>query len=197
MKIKDYARYAALAVCAVIAFTQCAEQSATQTTPPTVSSDSSAVSQLSIAYINIDSLLISYNFAQDMNDALLRKQENLRANLNERRSKLEKEAADFQRKLQNNAFLTQDRARQEQERILKLQDEFNSYGQQKESELMMEQQKMIIQMNDSITLFIKEYNANMKYQVILNNSSALFIDPQFDITGEVIELLNKRYKPAK
>lgn len=197
MRMKDFARYTAFALCAVLGFAQCTEKSTTQTTTNVASTSTSTSESLSIAYINLDSLLLNYNFAKDMNDALLRKQENLRANLNERRSKLEKEATDFQRKLQNNAFLTQDRARQEQERILKLEAEYNQYGQQKESELMMEQQKMLIQMNDSINMFIAEYNAQKGYDVILNNNSAFFLNPKFDITSEIIELLNKRYKPAK
>lgn len=197
MKIKDYARYAAFAICAVIAFSQCTQQGETQTSTSTASADSTGVAPLSIAYINLDSLLINYNFAKEMTESLLRKQETLRANLNERISKLEKEAADFQRKLQNNAFLSQDRARQEQERIMKLESEFNNYRQQKESELMMEQQKMAIQVNYSINLFIKEYNTEKKYQVILNNSGTLLIDPQFDITSDIIDQLNKRYKPTK
>ena len=62
---------------------------------------------------------------------------------------------------------------------------------------MLEQQKMLMQMNDSINLFIKEYNKEKKYEAICNNASTLYINPQYDITNEVVELLNKRYTSAK
>ena len=52
-------------------------------------------------------------------------------------------------------------------------------------------------MNDSINLFIKEYNKEKKYEAIFNNASTLYIKPQYDITNEVVELLNKRYTSAK
>lgn len=56
-----------------------------------------------------------------------------------------------------------------------------------------EQQKMLIQVTDSITNFIKEYNKDGRYEAILNNSSVLYIKPAYNITPEITELLNKRY----
>ncbi|MFA7226649.1 MAG: OmpH family outer membrane protein, partial [Dysgonamonadaceae bacterium] len=73
---------------------------------------------LPVAYVNVDSLLTNYNFAKDLNEALMRKEENSRATLNQKESQLNAAAQEFQRKLQNNAFLSQERAEQEQQRIL-------------------------------------------------------------------------------
>ena len=101
--------------------------------------------KLPIAYINVDSLLSKYNYAKDLNEKMINKQENARL----------------------------------------------------ENENMLEQQKMLMQMNDSINLFIKEYNKEKKYEAIFNNASTLYINPQYDITNEVVELLNKRYTSAK
>ena len=73
---------------------------------------------LPIAFVNVDSLLINYNFAKDLNESLLRKEESTRATLNQRQSQINAAAQDFERKLRNNAFLSQERAQQEQERIM-------------------------------------------------------------------------------
>ena len=58
---------------------------------------------------------------------------------------------------------------------------------------LQEQQKMLIQVTDSITNFIKEYNKDGRYEAILNNSSVLYIKPEYNITPEVTRILNKRY----
>ena len=62
---------------------------------------------LPIAYVDIDSLLTNYNLARDLNEEMLTRQENARASVNEKGRKLEKEMAEFERKVKNNAFLSQ------------------------------------------------------------------------------------------
>ena len=75
---------------------------------------------LPIAYVNVDSLLMNYNFAKDLNESLLRKEESTRATLNQRQNQINSAAQEFERKLRNNAFLSQERAQQEQERIIQM-----------------------------------------------------------------------------
>ena len=51
-------------------------------------------------------------------------------------------------------------------------------------------------MCDSINNFIKLYNAEKQYDFILSNAgfdNLLYGNPAFNITGEIIEGLNKRY----
>lgn len=148
---------------------------------------------LPIAYVEVDSLLSNYNLAKDLNEQMLTRQENARATINEKGRQLEKEVAEFERKVKNNAFLSQERFEQEQQRLLKKQQELQAYAQQLENELLQEQQKMLIQVTDSITNFIKEYNKDGRYEAILNNSSVLYIKPEYNITPEITRLLNKRY----
>lgn len=197
MKITDYVIKPLLAFGLVLLFTQCKDQEKPKTED--IKSEPRAVSagRLPIAYINQDSLLLKYNFAKDLNETMLRRVENARANLTEKSRQLEKEYAEFQRKLQNNAFLSQDRAEQEQQRLMKKQQDLQQLAQRLDQENMMEQQKMAIQMNDSVINFIKEYNKTKKYEMIFNNSSLLYVNPEYDITNEVVTLLNKRYNPKK
>ena len=134
--------------------------------------------KLPIAYINVDSLLSKYNYAKDLNEKMINKQENARASINEKARQLKKEQDEYQR-------------------LEKKAADLQEYAQRLENENMLEQQKMLMQMNDSINLFIKEYNKEKKYEAIFNNASTLYINPQYDITNEVVELLNKRYTSAK
>ena len=67
-------------------------------------------------------------------------------------------------------------------------------------ELQQESDKNNIQLRDSINAYLKEYNKDKKYSLIINNAgfnNLLYADPAFNITQEVIDGLNKRYVPAK
>ncbi len=154
---------------------------------------------LPIAYVNVDSLLMNYNFAKDLNEALMRIEENSRASLTQKERQVQTAAQEFQRKLENNAFLTQQRAEEEQSRIQRMGEEYQRMAQQLGNELGLEQQKLNIQLSDSIRGALRDFNKNRNFDVILSNTASdniLLAHPKYDITDEVIVYLNKRYGPA-
>ena len=154
---------------------------------------------LPIAYVNVDSLLMNYNFAKDLNESLLRKEESTRATLNQRQNQISSAAQEFERKLRNNAFLSQERAQQEQERILKMDQEYQQLAERLTQDFMLEQEKLNIQMEDTIKARMVEYNRNRKYEIIFSNrttSTILFANDKYDITADVVEFLNNKYGPS-
>jgi outer membrane protein len=159
--------------------------------------DSTAAALLPVAYINVDSLLINYQFAKESNEALMKKQEDSRLDLNVKANQLRGEMAEFQRKLENNAFLSRERAEQEQSRLMKKEQDLQQLNSKLSNDLMISQQKMSEQLRDTINAFLKSYNKDKKYQIILSNTSndnILLAGEGYDITSEVIELLNERYQ---
>ncbi len=149
--------------------------------------------------MNVDSLLMNYNFAKDLNESLLRKEESTRATLNQRQGQINSAAQEFDRKLRNNAFLSQERAQQEQERILQMNQEYQQLAERLTQEFMIEQEKLNLQMEDTIKARMKEFNMNKNYEIILSNrttSTILFADDKYDITDDVVEFLNSKYGPA-
>ena len=106
--------------------------------------------KLPIAIVNTDTLLNNYFMAIEANETLMTKQEDARLELNQRASGLEKEMIDFQRKVENNAFLSRERAEAEQRRLLNKQQELKNLEQQKSQELMFEQHTVSLQLRDSI-----------------------------------------------
>lgn len=163
----------------------------------TVESDSVGV--LPIAYVNLDSLLLNYNYYQDLSEIIMKKEENARLNVNQEANKLQREMQDFQRKVENNAFLTTERATQERDRILRKQQELEELNSRLTQELMEEQQKMTEQLRDSLVAQLKVYNKDKKYQVIFSNSSTdniLLAEKVYDITDEIVAYLNRTYSPA-
>ena len=150
-----------------------------------------------IAYLNVDSLLVNYLFAQDANEKLMKKQEDARLKLNTKARTLQNEMADFQRKLENNAFLSRERAEKEQQRLVKKQQELQELEAKLTEDIMIENQKLNMQLADTVTNFLKEYNADGRYHVILSNSAkdnVLMAAESYNITNEVIKQLNARYK---
>lgn len=157
--------------------------------------------RLPIAVINVDTLLSSYDLALVENERLLRKQEDIRLDLNQRATSLQNEMIDFQKKLENQAFLSRERAEAEQRRLLKKEQDLQLLSQEKEQEYMLEQQQVGLQVQDSINSVIRALNATGKYHLIIStsalNNNVLFAAPEYDITQEAIELLNERYNNKK
>lgn len=152
--------------------------------------------QLPVAYLNLDTLLQNYTFAQEAQDKLMSKQEDARVKLNTRARTLQNEMADFQRKIDNNAFLSRERAENEQRRLLKKQQELEDLEAKLTNEILEENQKLNMQMRDTLDNFLREFNAEGKYQIIFANTQSdnvLLAQPGYDITTEVVDALNARY----
>ncbi len=152
---------------------------------------------LPVAYLNVDSLLANYTFAQEASDKLMSKQEDARVKMNTKLRTFQNEVADFQRKLENNAFLSRERAEKEQQRLAKKEQELQELEAKLTQDIMLENQKLNIQLADSLTNFLKEFNADGRYHVILSNTAkdnVLMAAEQYDITDEVVNGLNARCK---
>jgi outer membrane protein len=166
----------------------------------TTGKDVAISGKLPIAYINIDSLLLHYQFAKDANESLIKKQEDSRLTINTKARQLQVEMAEFQHKLENNAFLSRDRAEQEQTRLQKKQQDLQALDGDLSKQLVQIQQKMSEQLRDTINAFMKQFNKDHKYQIILSNTSSdnvLYAEKGYDITAEVTKLLNERFAARK
>lgn len=162
--------------------------------------DTISKGKLPIAYINIDSLLLNYQFAKDANESLIKKQEDSRLTINTKARQLQVEMGEFQKKLENNAFLSRERAEQEQLRLQKKQQELQEMDGKLSQQLMQVQQKMSEELRDTINKFMKEYNKDKKYEMIISNTSSdnvLYAAEGYDITSEVTKMLNDRCAAKK
>ena len=185
----------AVVILFVLQFTGKKESGVTKT----FTAEESASGLLPIAYVNVDSLLLNYNYSKDLNEIIIKKQENSRASVNQKLRSLQTEMQDFQRKVENNAFLTRERAEQEQARLMKKQQELQDFDNRLAQELVSEQQRLNEQLRDTLVSQLRVYNKDKGYQVNLSNTmgdNILLAGDSYDITNEVIEYLNKNYAPA-
>ncbi len=162
--------------------------------------NSTVSGSLPIAYVNVDSLLLNYTFAKNANESLIKKQEDSRLTLNSRARQLQVEMSEFQRKLENNAFLSRERAEAEQSRLMKKQQDLQQMEGAMSQQLMEQQQKMSEQLRDTINAFMKDFNKDNRYQMIISNTAndnVLYAGKSYDITSEVITKLNERFGKKK
>ncbi|HOH71041.1 MAG TPA: OmpH family outer membrane protein [Paludibacteraceae bacterium] len=157
--------------------------------------------QFSFAVVNVDTLMSQYEFAKISNEKLIKKQEDSRLKINLQVRQLQNEMIDFEKKIENNAFLTRERAESEQRRLQKKQSDLEALDRELTQSLMQEQQTLSQQFRDSINAVIAVLNKDGKYELIIStsaiNDNVLYAKPQYDITQQVLDALNARYAKKK
>ncbi|SEG16063.1 OmpH family outer membrane protein [Parabacteroides chinchillae] len=196
MKNINYVINGVLAVAVIILFIMQFSDKKESEVTRTFTSGEDTTGILPIAYVNVDSLLQNYNYSKDLNEIILKKSENSRASITQKARSLQSEMQDFQRKVENNAFLTRERAESEQQRLINKQQELQNLDNQLAQELVAEQQRVSEQLRDTLVSQLKEFNKDKHFQVIFSNTvgdNILLAGDAYDITGELIEYLNKNY----
>ena len=141
----------------------------------------------------------NYNFAKDYTALLTKKSESIQSTLASKGQALQNRAADFQRKIQSNAF-TREQAENEQRNLQQMQQSLEALQGRLAQEFQSEQNKYNEALHDSLNHFLAQYNKDKKFSLILTKSgdNILYADKTYNITNEVVAGLNKRYKqPAE
>ena len=163
---------------------------------------------LPIAIINTDSILKHYTLAVESSDKLMSRYEESTLKLDSRAKAFQKEyetfqqdVINFQKKVEANAFLSRERAESEQAKLQKKeqqlmakQQDLENLRQKLSADFMNEQAELTQQLQDSIQQFLREYNADGRYHLVLNDAVLMNKVAGYDITNEVIEGLNARYE---
>ncbi len=183
----------AVGVLFVLYFTGNEKSSPAQTEENLV--DNNSTGNEGMAFINIDTLMNNMDMFFDVRNKLIDKQKSSEEELNSRSKKFEKEATDFQEKVQK-GLITRSRAQEieqelylEQQNLINLKDKLSM-------ELADEEQVMNRQLIYYITDYLKEYNKEKNFQFIISNSLAgplLYASDKQDITNDVIEGINAKY----
>ena len=167
-----------------------------------------ATETLPIAIINTDSILKHYTLAVESTNKLMLSYEASTVQLDTKLKAFQKEyetfqrdVMDFQRKVEANAFLSRERAESEQQRLqnkeqqlMKKQQDLENLRQKLSNDFMDQQAALTQQLSDSIHAYLKDYNADGHYHLILNDATVMNKVGGYDITMDVIDGLNARYK---
>lgn len=201
MKNINYIINGVLAVCIVILFILHFTGKKESSVAPAFVAGADSAKMLPVAYVDIDSLLLNYNFSKDLNERIVTTQESYRADVNQKTSALRVELQDFQKKVDNNAFLTRERAEQENSRLVKKQQDLQAYADKLQQDLASKQQALNEQLRDTIVAQLAQFNKNKGYQIIFSNTmgdNILYTSQKaYNITAEFLEVLNKNYSSSK
>ena len=161
-------------------------------------SSDTAASGMKIAIIEVDSLMTQYTFAKDYSVTLERKSNNARNTLTQKGNALQAAVNNFQQKLNNNGFQSREQAASVQNAIQRQQNDLQALQARLENELASETATFNEALRDSLQNFLLVYNKDKKYDLILSKAgdNILYAETKYDITQDVINGLNKRYKPA-
>lgn len=165
------------------------------------SSDSTSLtlSQGSIAYVNLDSVVARYDMTKELTKELEEKGKKFDTELNQKSKTFQSNVQDFQYKAQRGLEVSSKLAemqRQLQEDEQKLYGLRETYG----AQLQEENAVMIRKIMNSIMEYLKEYNKDKNYSFVLGNTfdgKILYADNGLDITNDVVKGLNDKYQEGK
>jgi outer membrane protein len=152
-----------------------------------------------IAFVNIDTVIFKFDMFSDRKEELLSKQKQAEAELNSKGTLYEKNAKDYQDKV-NKGLVTRATAAQMEQSLLQQQQEVVSLSDKLQSNLMEEEQVMNRQILEYITSYLQSNKMEYNHQYIFGKSFGgvmLYGDEALDITKKVLEGINKKYKAEK
>ncbi len=152
-----------------------------------------------IVYVNIDSLVRGYDMYFDLQKEFEVKAKKKDGDFTAKMRKFETDARDFQEKVEK-GLVTRSQAQQLQEGLARRQQELQQLQQQLQMELAEEEGVMLRQIQSNIQAYVKEYNVEKGYSIILSTSGStvvLYGDAGLNITNEVLKGLNEGYVKAK
>ena len=155
-----------------------------------------------IVYFNLDRVIEEYDMANDLRSVVETKVNSLSQEVNRRGSKLEREMKDFQNKVEK-GLITRSTAEVQSAGLQKKQQDFQQYAAQKQQEAAEEQQVMLNNIADAIASYLKEFNEEHQYALILTTQGGILPAPvaigapELDITDLLLEGLNAKYVKEK
>lgn len=143
-------------------------------------------------YVDSDTLLSQYNLAKDYQEEILRMQQNIESIQRQRANAIQSFANQIQQKGQNNQY-TEATYQADMNKLSQMQraaeEEIGKMQMNATNQAAQLQQTI----NDSITKYIERYNKTKGYDAILMKAATLYINPNMDITDEIVEGLNRSY----
>jgi len=147
-----------------------------------------------IGYLNVDSLQKNYKYYADLINKLKGRESKYEKELSQKSAAFEKKVMEFQKKAptmtQFEGQTRQKELAEEEQQLYKLRDDFAVKFQNEEAKLNDEFQK-------NVKDFIKEFNNDKDYNIIIGASSignvVLYYNEGINVSNAVIKGLNEQY----
>lgn len=149
-------------------------------------------------YVDVEEISKNWHLAKDIQEQILILQQNLETTQNQKAKELQDYQVNAQKEMQQkqNTY-TEATYKADMEKFSKTYAQMEASAQQEISKLTMNAQNKMAQldqtMQDSLTNFIERFNMSRGYDAIFMKAATIYINPDLDITDEVLEGLNRAY----
>lgn len=183
-----------------VALTACNNQNTTNNTAAEATEQTEAAATTGkIAFYHIDRVLAEYNMSVELQTNFQKEYEAKDKELGASARKLEKDYAALQEKI-NKVLITRADAEKEAAKLQERQNSLQARSEKASAELAEKEQVMTNQILNAIYEYVTELNTEAQYDIILvsqTGSPVMIVNPELDLTQQIIEGLNKAYTPEK
>lgn len=182
-----------LLLAATVAFVSCGSANKEEK----VIANPEATAALNIRYIDLDSINANYNLVKDFNEINLRALNKLESAQRTKQQELQKRATEIENKARNNGYISQSTYEADLQRFQQQQRDAETYLGRLQEQAQQDAYDQSVALQDSLNNFITEYIKTHPYDAILYKAAGAYFNPALDITKEVVEGLNARYKKVE
>lgn len=151
---------------------------------------------ISVAFVNNDTILANLDFVKDLRSQLESKGKKLQSDLAAQQKTLEKEAAYLDDAIRKNT-ISQESAQELYGKLMQKQQSFYQLQERYSIELQKEEMELNLRLIDTVMNFIERYNKDLGFDYVLGfnkGGNILYKNDSLDITKQVLEKMNKEYK---
>ncbi|MDC1106763.1 OmpH family outer membrane protein [Prolixibacteraceae bacterium] len=173
-----------LSLIMVLVFSACnpnTQQATTAITP---------VNNGKIAFVRMDSLVVNYYLAKEINEAFQETSKGYNKEFSEKKQKFAQDVQTFQTKRQRGGFLTKVSERKERDRIVAMEQEVKRMDYELSAKLQKIQGENNKRILDSLNVVLDRFQAEHHYKYILDGAAVLRYDGADNITSDVLNILN-------
>jgi outer membrane protein len=153
-----------------------------------VNSANAAHSVTTIAVIDAEKVLKESLAMTDIQNKVVKKQEEYQKEVNKKQNSLEEEKRKIESK--KNTLSKEKFAKEEQVFNKKVED-FKNYVEKRQNTLQKSSLEAVSKVNEVLKKVVSDIAKEKSFQVVLNNSQAIFYEESIDISVDVISKLNK------
>lgn len=150
---------------------------------------------LKVAYIDTDTLLSKYIYAQEVEKSVREFGEQQQRY---GQQQIESFQRDYNNYLQTGSTLTLTQQQSKEAELKQRAERMQTLEQELMAKIAEKQNTETMKVMNAITAFVREYNAaNQQFDIILTKGATLYVNPAMDITEEIVAGLNEEYKNLK
>ncbi len=168
------------------------QQEATENTP-SITETITGDSNITIVFVNKEEVLESYYLTDKLRRDFEAEKNRLERQFMNKQEEIRRDFEEFQRNMQSGLLRDESAQRKEQELMI-AQQELYEMNELFTERLIRKEQEMQLQLADSLSSFLEEYNKDKNYHYILSytiGGSVLYGSPAFDITKDVVKEIKK------